>query len=67
MENSNCICLRKKCPRHGKCTECQAFHNSTNVLNFCKWVSVTGCTEPNNREVLRAWLKGDTTHWVNKG
>lgn len=66
MENPNCICPRKSCARHGKCDECQAYHNSTEVLNFCKWVKVTGCDEPVSKDVLGAWLKGDNSPWIKR-
>lgn len=28
MENPNCTCKKKRCPRHGKCDECRAHHAS---------------------------------------
>lgn len=60
--NESCICPRKKCERHGNCSQCQEFHSDQEkVLNFCKWAKITGFNEPDSKLALRAWLSNDRT------
>ncbi|MDP4091726.1 MAG: hypothetical protein Q8920_00015 [Bacillota bacterium] len=32
----DCDCPKKNCPRHGKCTECEAYHLQGKRLPYCK-------------------------------
>ena len=34
IENPNCECPYN-CPRHGKCSECQAYHKSCGDKTYC--------------------------------
>lgn len=38
LENGlkTCICPKIKCPRHGKCRECAAYHQEKNNLPRCR-------------------------------
>jgi len=36
LENPDCPCPLKDCPRHGKCTECEEHHHSKNQKTFCE-------------------------------
>ena len=33
--NPNCRCTWTGCPRHGKCSECQAYHKSCGDCTAC--------------------------------
>jgi hypothetical protein len=32
---SDCPCPKKKCPRHGYCEECEAYHGAKGKLPYC--------------------------------
>lgn len=34
-ENLNCPCSSTSCERHGKCSECQAYHRKQGSLTSC--------------------------------
>lgn len=34
--SSICNCKRKKCIRHGKCSECIEYHKNSKSLPYCK-------------------------------
>ncbi|MDP4177168.1 MAG: hypothetical protein Q8900_02355 [Bacillota bacterium] len=38
LENGleKCSCKKKKCERHGKCTECIEFHKTNKYEPYCK-------------------------------
>lgn len=36
MENKDCPCKRKSCPRHGDCEACKAFHADSKIALPCE-------------------------------
>jgi len=35
IENFDCPCYCNSCPRHGKCSECQAYHHGNGERTSC--------------------------------
>ncbi len=38
LENGleKCNCIKKNCPRHGKCSECLEHHSNSRYVPYCK-------------------------------